>query len=149
MNPSTKAGSDRGWRQLRISVRALVVAVMLIGGTLGWWVRGVRLQREAVEAIQKAGGYVTYDWAYKNGEIFEKSGPPWPVWVVDLLGVDCFSSVTRISLDNARSDQVLAPVTVFSQLEDLGVSRRKDHRSRAGLSRGKKAPGVAGHQHCC
>ena len=54
---------------------------MLAGGGLGWWARSARIQREAVETIQKAGGYVTYDFAYKNGETLENSGPLWPEWL--------------------------------------------------------------------
>lgn len=106
-------------RWLRMSVRRLVVIVMMTGGALGWLARSARIQREAVEAIQRAGGYVTYDWEYKNGESFERSGPRWPKWLVTLLGVAYFGNVTVVQLQSAHSDQELHMVKHFSQLESL------------------------------
>ena len=60
-------------------MRATIVAVLIVGGLLGWFLRSVRLQREAVEAIQRAGGWVAYDWPWADhgaylGKITE---PPW------------------------------------------------------------------------
>ena len=126
-------------------MRALVIAVILVGGGLGWWVRSVRIQREAVEAIQRVGGYVTYDWAYKDGEIFENSGPPWPRWVVEIVGTDCFSNVTRISLENVQFDRALDSVRHFSQLEDLGVSAHKITDRDLACLEGKRRRCAIGH----
>ena len=57
------------WRSsLRFSVRGLVVLVLVIGGWLGWIVRSARIQREAVAAIEKAGGRVKYDWEWSGGK---------------------------------------------------------------------------------
>ena len=54
---------SRLWRRLqRFSVRGMIVVVLLVGGSLGWFVRSARIQREAVAAIEKAGGGVSYDW---------------------------------------------------------------------------------------
>jgi hypothetical protein len=45
------------WRKfLRFSVRGLIVLVLVIGAALGWFVRGARTQRDAVAAIERAGG---------------------------------------------------------------------------------------------
>jgi len=47
---------SRPWRRYpSFSVRGLVVLVLVIGAWLGWLVRSVRIQREAVVAINKAG----------------------------------------------------------------------------------------------
>ena len=54
-------------RWLRLSVRGLMVLTLIIGGGLGWLGRGARIQRNAVAAIQKAGGTVAYDWEWKSG----------------------------------------------------------------------------------
>jgi hypothetical protein len=45
---------------VRISVRALIVAVLVIGAGLGWLVRRSHVQRDAVAAISRAGGLVEY-----------------------------------------------------------------------------------------
>ena len=54
------------WRRARLSVRGLIILVLVIGGGLGWVVRSAQLQREAVAAIQRAGGRVKYDWEWKS-----------------------------------------------------------------------------------
>ena len=53
----------RRWRKyLRFSMRGLIVLVLLTGGGLGWLIRGARIQREAVAALEKCGCAATYDW---------------------------------------------------------------------------------------
>ena len=88
------------WRRfLRFSVRGLIVAVLLIGGWLGWIVRSARIQREAVAAITQAGCQVQYDWEWEwNGGVQIRSGKPWgPQWLVDRIGVDYFGHVTLVA----------------------------------------------------
>ncbi len=65
--------SQRRW--LSMNVRRFIVIVLVTGGGLGWLARSARIQREAVKTIQNAGGYVTYDWQFKNGESFRKRRP--------------------------------------------------------------------------
>jgi hypothetical protein len=58
---------SRPWRRfLRFSVRGKIVAVLLIGGWLGWMVHIARIQREAVVSIGRAGGVVKHDWEWNN-----------------------------------------------------------------------------------
>jgi hypothetical protein len=88
MHNQDKAVSHPWRRYLRFSVRGLIFLVLVIGIGLGWLVRSARIQREAVVAIEKAGGHVTYDWAFINGTSVA-GGKPWaPQWLVDTLGVD-------------------------------------------------------------
>lgn len=51
-------GSLPWQRLLRPSVRGLIVLVLVVGAGLGWLVRCAQIQREAVAAIQNAGGLV-------------------------------------------------------------------------------------------
>jgi hypothetical protein len=61
--------SSKTWRRrLRISVRGLIVLVLIIGAGLGWIVQGARVQREAVSAIRRDGGVVSYDRDWKYGK---------------------------------------------------------------------------------
>jgi hypothetical protein len=87
------------WGYVQFSVRGLIVLVLAIGGGLGWIIRGARVQREAVAAIQKAGGSVWYDWEWKDGRPLP-NGSPWvPTWLVERLGVDYVGHVAAVHLD--------------------------------------------------
>ena len=68
MRDQSKPASRRWRRYLRFSVRGLIVVVLVVGGWLGWIVRGARIQREAVAAITRAGGRVAYDWERRDGK---------------------------------------------------------------------------------
>jgi hypothetical protein len=66
----------RSWfRRPRLSVRASMVLVLLLGGGIGWVVRIARIQRGAVAAIQRAGGRVWYSWEFKDGKPISNSRP--------------------------------------------------------------------------
>ncbi len=92
---------------LRFSVRGLILLVLAIGAALGWLVRSARIQREAVAAITKAGGEVNYNWEWSNGTPIS-GGKPWaPKRLVDLVGLDYFGHVTRVSYWQRGMDLVL------------------------------------------
>jgi hypothetical protein len=50
---------NRLW--FRISIRMMLLIVLLIAVLLGWQVNKARVQREAVESVQRYGGWVHYD----------------------------------------------------------------------------------------
>ena len=112
---------SRPWRRfLRFSVRGMIVVVLVIGGWLGWIVRSARIQREAVMAIENAGGAVSYDWDRISGNI--PAGRPWaPEWLVNLIGVDFFGHVTEalIKQNSTVTDGVIATVGCLTRLHDL------------------------------
>jgi len=132
--------SRRRW--LRISVRAVLLLVLLIGGLLGWMVRAARIQRDAVAAIEGAGGHILYDWEWENG--YPKNDGPWaPEWLVDRLGIDYFGSVVHVEFSvfshdmtgveiegfeaslrsyRRRFDEALAHVGRLRRLEELELS---------------------------
>ncbi len=63
-------------RFLRFSVRGLIVLVLVIGAWLGWMVRSARIQREAVAAIENAGGEVLYDREWTDAGLVHLSKLP-------------------------------------------------------------------------
>jgi hypothetical protein len=66
-------------------MRGLIVGALASGAALGWLVRSARIQREAVAAITRAGGFVLYNWEDKNTD-HPWSLIPWaPRWFVDLI----------------------------------------------------------------
>jgi hypothetical protein len=113
------------WRRfLRLSVRGLIVVVLVIGAGLGWIVHEAHVQRDAVAAIKRAGGSVTYE------------GTLWaPRRVVDLIGVDYFGHVTVVELPVSASatDATLADVGRLTRLQILEVY--SPSVSDAGLAR--------------
>jgi hypothetical protein len=67
---------SRPWRKLlRFSVRGLIVFVIVIGAGLGWIVHQAHVQRDAVEAIKKAGGTIDYEWQWRDGNSIEGGEP--------------------------------------------------------------------------
>jgi hypothetical protein len=59
----------RSWRRyLRFSVRGLIVLVLVVGAGLGWTVRSARIQRDAVAAIERAGGSVGYHFQWDGDD---------------------------------------------------------------------------------
>jgi hypothetical protein len=108
---------------MRLSLRALIVLVLLLGALVGWVVRSARVQRDAVAAIQRAGGTVDYEWDLKNLQRVPNGAPPWPKWLVRLVGVDYFGNVVAVYLPNRCSDQELAHIGKLPRLEWLQISR--------------------------
>ena len=107
------------WNYVRFSVRALIVLVLLIGAGLGWLVRSAHVQRDAVAAIRRAGGSVSYHWQWNNRKSVP-GGKPWvPKWLVDLIGVDYFGHVTSVWLQPAPTDGAIVEVGHLTQLERL------------------------------
>ncbi len=97
-----------------------MVLVLIIGGGLGYFVLRAKTQREAVLAIERAGGQVWYRWP-EFAESFPLIGfktPPWPVrWLSRHLGPDYFDSVIRVYLGEGAGDAEMAHVARLSHLE--------------------------------
>jgi hypothetical protein len=101
-------------------VRGLIVAVVVIGAGLGWIVREAYIQRDAVAAIKKAGGFVKYDWEWTFEKNNISGGMPWaPVWLVNPIGVDDFGHGTAVGLPlfPSAADETFAEVGRLRQLQ--------------------------------
>jgi hypothetical protein len=111
----------RQWRSyFRFSVRGLIVLVLVTGGWMGWIVRGARIQREAVAAIEKAGGSVGYD-GESNDPTYTLIGKPRirrPLG--DLIGIDYFGRVTYVWLRNP-TDATIAQVGRLSHVQEFDI----------------------------
>jgi len=82
----------RHWFQY--SLRSFLVALTVVAVWLGVVVNRTREQREAVKAIEAAGGWVGYDWE-EDPFSSEDQEPPEPAWLLRLLGKDFFRNVER------------------------------------------------------
>jgi len=107
----------------RISVRGLMLLLLLAGGGMGWIVYVVRSaegQRLAVAGITRAGGFVLYDWDFKNGRLLAKREPWGPSWPMDLIGVDYFGHVTWVHVPQSATDDDLVYLRQLPRVEWLG-----------------------------
>jgi internalin A len=113
------------WRFLRFSLRGLIVIVLIIGGSLGWMVQSARVQREAVAAIEEAGGIVQYErrhWSRPNSLPVQPVSGPWaPGWVVKLVGVDYFDRVVQVALNEEDSAAALPYIRDLPHIRFLSL----------------------------
>ena len=128
MNETPK---PRRLRWFQYSLRTLLFVMLLASIGMSWVavrIRNARKQKAAVEAIEKLGGEVTYDWTFDKSQ----SGPPGPAWMRGLLGADFFGKVVIVSLDFTQvTDTGLEPLEGLSQLKGLFLSGT--HVTDAGL----------------
>jgi Leucine rich repeat len=105
-------------------VRGLILAVLVVGGWIGWTVRAARIQREAVAALQRSGSSVSYNWQRRNVGDFPDfhAIPPAPNWLVACLGVDYFGHVTDV--DFFGDDDDMAHLRTLDRLETLWIESR-------------------------
>lgn len=88
----------------RFTLRALMLAVLVIGLVLAWRVDKAHRQRDAVATIREYGGFVFYDWENKfdtmNGMWLptHRRSPPGPAWLRRMLGDEYFQEVAFANL---------------------------------------------------
>jgi hypothetical protein len=121
----------RFWRRFRISlsVRVLMVLVLAIGGGLGWLGYRARVQREAGDAIERAGAYVLYEWDEGSGladGLFERTSTASasrrpPEWLLGLLGPDYLGNITEVIWEEKAKvdDDLLAHLGRLPHVERL------------------------------
>ena len=104
-DPSPPARPKRRWFQY--SLRTLLILTTVVAALFAWWSHKARRQKLAVEALQRAGALVVYDHKGTLPDDFglafwgEEQGPSfWPTWLVQALGVDYFSHVHCVAINN-------------------------------------------------
>jgi internalin A len=115
--------SARRRRRFGITVRALVVLVVVVAGGLGWFIRSVRLQREAVAAVERARGHIGYEWEYQDDQPVPGIKPraPAPEWLLRWVGVDCLYSVVSVGLYGPGTDADLDRIGKLGHLRQLNI----------------------------
>src|SRR5690348_5388918 len=84
-------------RSFRLSVKAMMFVVLLLGLGMSGAVRKAHQQRIAVEAVRAYGGWVRYDWEF--GTPWGTTGPAAPRWLRRFLGDEYFQEVVCVNLD--------------------------------------------------
>jgi Leucine rich repeat len=132
----------------RLSVRALMILVLLVGGGFGWTVhtvRTARIQRASVAAIEAAGGYVFYDCDRDPKRIVTVRTPTHHKWMPrgqnmpglrppPRVGIDYFNNVIEIVLAGVLSDDELALVGRCPRVERVWHAGSSYWLSDAGLA---------------
>ena len=111
------------WQRFRFSLRGLMIAIGILGVGAGWLVHRAHVQRDAVAAIERAGGKVMYDWQWRNARKLPDGRIRWPNWLVDRIVVDFFADVTYVNLGLDGSDELLVQVGQLYRLEYLRLAR--------------------------
>jgi len=114
-------------KRLRLSLGAMMLIVLGIGGVLGWVVHRAHVQRDAVAAIttlrRNTRGSVYYDWQFVAGQGAKSPGPKWmsealgkfdgnakprgPKWMRDAFGPDLFDTVINVHIEGDNVDDEL------------------------------------------
>jgi hypothetical protein len=108
-----------------MSVRALMLVVLVVGGGLGWLTHRARVQREAVAAIEAAGGSVIYDWQWDSATSWLKLGSPTPGWLRRHLGPGFFEHITCVSVPVKGNDALMSHIGRLRHLQHLRMSGDK------------------------
>ncbi len=110
-------------RWFRVSLRASMVLVLMVGGTAGWMAHTIRTQRAAIAAV-RAVGTVTFDYEAQQipGGSGYRTEPAAPLWLRRTLGDELFQSVVAVELFEPDSPAILAEVAKFDHLKYLKVT---------------------------
>jgi hypothetical protein len=122
-----------GFPRFRLSLRVVMLLVMVTAVCLGRYVVRVRVQRDAVAAIHRAGGSVAYDWEWGtpyNSQIIDANAKPRaPKWLADRIGVDYVANVVSVNLSTPNvndrkkaDDETLAHVGRLGRVENLNLA---------------------------
>jgi hypothetical protein len=84
--------------RLRFSLRTALLATTVLCIWLGWQLQAAKRQKQAVERIRAAGGWVAYDYAWKDGDWIQGGKSPVPQWLTSIAGEDAFHSVVAVDL---------------------------------------------------
>ena len=100
----------------------MLVLVIAVG--LDWWLHSVRVQRDAVAAILRAGGSVEYDLVPTDWASTQRGNPWIRRSLADLVGVDHFAHVIAVSIHSSSTscDAVLERIGHLSRFERLRLS---------------------------
>ena len=111
-------------RRFVMSLRALMLLVLVVGGLIGWRANRARTQRRAVAAIRASGGYVSYDFQRLSRirpETIWDRRPPAPAWLCRMIGDEYFQEVTSVQFAGPATAESMAAVGTLDRLESFSL----------------------------
>ena len=126
-------------RRFQFSLRSLMLLVVVVAIPCSWFataMKAAREQRAAVEAIEKLGGWVNYDYEYDETDPFAPDPPmpgtahqlPGPAWLCRRLGVDLLANVVVATVSDSQfeiGEAWLDSIKCLSHLQLLILSGAK------------------------
>ncbi len=97
-----------GRRWVQFSFRGFLIVLAIGCLWLGWKVERSCEQREAVKAIEAAGGFVLYDW--QLGARLPAGRPPGPEWLQWLVGKEFFQDIETAGFEPPPGPKMLSSV---------------------------------------
>ena len=121
MTANSPAPPRRRW--FRLSLRGMMLLILLIGGGIIWPILTIRTERQAINAIQAAGGQVRFDYLDQLdiSGLRHRTEPAAPRWVRRLLGDELFQNVKGVTLRKPVDGSILANLAPFRHLEGLAI----------------------------
>jgi hypothetical protein len=125
----------RRWYQYSLRTLLLLMLLVSVGMSLvATRMRAARRQRDAVAAIKKSGGWVTY--SHDDDTSFPLPGrpPPGPLWLRRLLGDDFFTTVEGAYVESDADFECLERLDQLKRLRcgpevtEAGLAHLKDLR---------------------
>ncbi len=110
----------------RLTLGAMMIVVLGIGGVLGWVVHRAHVQRDAVAAIttsrRNTRGHVSYDWQFVGSKYDKDARPRGPKWLRDALGPDVFDTVVSVDIESDNvDDELLGNVGKLHGVERVNI----------------------------
>ena len=69
-----------------ISLRVLMLAVLVLGGVLGWTANRANKRRWPIAAVKKLHGAVQFDYQYRDDQFHQNGKSLVPPWLLAFLG---------------------------------------------------------------
>jgi len=113
--------APRKRRRLALSVKMLMLLMLPVAIWLGWVTNKARRQRQAVEAIQKHGGSVYYNWEIVDGVYSPGRKPTAPEWFRRLAGDEYFQEVETVLFRRPDDGDVTDSLAGMSHLRSLEI----------------------------
>ena len=136
MTAMNQTPKPRRLRWFQYSLRTLLLVMLLASIGMSWFaveIQKAKRRKEAVEAIKRLGGGVTYD--YEVDALLRpipRAKPPGPTWLQDLLGVDFLAAVADVGLHGPEvTDAALEHLEKLTRLN--GLSLTDTHVTEDGL----------------
>lgn len=118
---TTESPKCRRWFQFRL--RTLLIAILVLSLPLSWFgarLRKARRQREAVKAIERLGGSVTYEWELVPPSPSGIQPRPNMSWLQILLGDENSDEMCSVSFyGHGFTDVQVRQLSLFGNLTDV------------------------------
>ncbi len=114
MKPST--------RFLRFSLRTLILLTAATAVLFAVPIRQALTQKRGRDWVVSQNGHVSFSYKYdaNNEQWLHNATLPYPGWLIDAIGIDFFTSVDTVVLDNKEVVD-LSPLVDLNDLRCLGI----------------------------